>query len=55
MNLKKNKYKYVNKHNNKNMILRIEKILKQIIDGCINSDNLFKYSAYYIKKNKYTN
>jgi hypothetical protein len=47
---KKNKHKYVIKHNNKNMILGIETILKQIIDGCINSDNLYKYSTYYIKK-----
>ena len=47
---KKNKNKYTIKHNNKNMILGLELILKEIIDGNVNSNSLYKYSANYIKK-----
>jgi hypothetical protein len=47
---KKNKNKYTVKHNNKNMILGLELILKEIIDGNVNSNSLYKYSTYYIKK-----
>ena len=35
---------------NKNMILDLELILKQIIDSNINSNALYKYSSNYIKK-----
>lgn len=47
---KKNKNKYVVKHNNKNMISGLELILKKIIDGVINSNDLYKYSINFIKK-----
>jgi len=32
------------------MILGLELILKEIIDGNVNSNSLYKYSANYIKK-----
>ena len=47
---KKNKNKYVVKHNNKNMILGLELMLKKIIDGDVNSNDLYKYSNNFIKK-----
>lgn len=47
---KKNKNKYVVKHNNKLMISGLKTIINSIIKSNNNSDLLFKYQQYYIKK-----